>query len=248
MAKDLFSGQSKIYARYRPSYPEELFEYILQYVEERNAAWDCATGNGQAAVRLSNYFKTVEATDLSQAQIDNAVHRSNVHYKVMPAEETKFEDNTFDLITVAQAYHWINWKQFQKEVTRVGKPHAVIAIWAYNLFTSNDEALNQLLRYFYFDVVGPYWDAERKYVDEQYQTIGFDFEPLPSAVFETRMSWKKEDFIGYLSSWSAVQHYVDQNKTSPLGLIEKVLNDLWKEGEVKQICFPNFLRLGRIPK
>ena len=245
MAKDLFSQQSKTYARYRPSYPPELFEYLLQFVEERNCAWDCATGNGQAAVILSNYFKLVEATDLSEAQIKNAIQGDHIHYQVGPAEKTSFQDNSFDLITVAQAYHWINWNEFQKEATRVGKPNAVIAVWAYNLFTSDDDELNRLLKRFYFDIVGPYWDAERKYVDENYTTIPFHFTPLPSKIFETRLAWQKDDFVGYLSSWSSVQHYIDQNKSSPLDLVVNDLDRIWDNDEVKQISFPIFLRIGR---
>ena len=73
MAKDLFSGHSKSYAKYRPGYPKELFEYILQFVERKEKVWDCATGNGQAAVVLADYFEKVEATDISEAQIKNAV-------------------------------------------------------------------------------------------------------------------------------------------------------------------------------
>ena len=56
MLKDLFSKQAEDYAKYRPVYPKELFEYILQFVTEKNTAWDCATGNGQAAFALAQYF------------------------------------------------------------------------------------------------------------------------------------------------------------------------------------------------
>ena len=86
MAKDLFSEQSKIYARFRPTYPKELFDYILQFVEERKTAWDCATGNGQDAKVLADYFEKVEASDISQAQINNAVRKPNIQYHICPAE------------------------------------------------------------------------------------------------------------------------------------------------------------------
>jgi len=248
MAKDLFTAQAKTYAKYRPSYPRDLFEYILQFVTERNCAWDCATGNGQAALVLSRFFKTVEASDLSEAQIKQAVQKENIHYHVCPAEQTGFADNSFDLITVAQAYHWINWDLFHKEATRVGKNEAVVAIWCYNLFTSDFTELNQLLDKFYFEIVGPYWDAERKYVDENYETVAFDFEPLPSKTFETKLSWHKEDFTGYLSSWSAVQHYFKKNNVSPISLIEKEVDQIWKDGQQIEVRFPITLRQGRIRK
>ncbi|MBD0332997.1 MAG: methyltransferase domain-containing protein, partial [Chitinophagaceae bacterium] len=86
--KDLFSKQSEYYAKYRPAYPPELYEYILDFVQERNVAWDCATGNGQAAVALAGYFKKVVATDISEAQIKNAVQKDNIEYHVCPAEST----------------------------------------------------------------------------------------------------------------------------------------------------------------
>ena len=57
MPKDLFSQQASVYAKYRPSYPKELFDYITAFVKEKKAVWDCATGNGQAAQMLAAYFE-----------------------------------------------------------------------------------------------------------------------------------------------------------------------------------------------
>ena len=102
--KDNFSTQADIYARYRPRYPQELFEFIFERTANRQNAWDCATGNGQSAKVLARYFEKVFATDISQKQIDNAAQAVNIHYSVQPAEETNFADNTFDLITVSQAF------------------------------------------------------------------------------------------------------------------------------------------------
>jgi ubiquinone/menaquinone biosynthesis C-methylase UbiE len=246
MSKDLFSGHSKLYAAYRPTYPRELFDYIISFVEERKTVWDCATGNGQAAVVLAEYFQTVEATDISEEQIRNAVPKENIHYQLCPAEQTPFADNSFDLITVAQAYHWINWKKFHKEATRVAKPNAVIAVWTYGLLSTDDDRVDRLLNRFYRDIVGSFWDAERKYVDDAYATVDFDFAPLPSKTFEINLQWTKEQFTGYLTSWSAVQHYIKQKKSSPIALIEKELNEIWSDEEARAIAFPVYLRIGRI--
>ena len=68
----------------------------------------------------------------------------------------------------------------------------------------------------------------------------------PQKTFETKMSWLKEDFTGYLSSWSAVQHYTKENKASPVTLIEKEVDEIWNDGEEIEVRFPIFLRLGRI--
>src|ERR687896_552170 len=67
--KDLFSNHSKEYAHSRPSYPRPLFDFVVELVQRRNLAWDCATGTGQAAVLLSEYFDQVIASDASKEQI-----------------------------------------------------------------------------------------------------------------------------------------------------------------------------------
>jgi hypothetical protein len=244
--KDLFSDQSKIYAKYRPGYPPELFDHILSFVEQRKKAWDCATGNGQAAGILAHHFEKVEASDISEAQLRHAIKKENIAYHVCPAEQTPFADNSFDLITVATAYHWLNWKQFYEEAMRVGKKNAVVAVWAYHLVRTDDAGVNRVILRFYHEITAPYWEPERKYVDNFYSTVEFDFAPLPSKDFEIRLSWTKEQFLGYLETWSAVQKYIRTHQTSPLGMIENDLDKIWKDGEVKSIRFPLFLKIGRV--
>lgn len=248
MPKDLFSSQSAAYARFRPGYPPELIHYLLQFVEERTRAWDCATGNGQAAVMLSEYFSRVDATDISEAQLGNAFRKENIYYQKAPAEQTPFPASCFDLITIATAYHWLNWNSFHKEATRVGRPGAVVAAWCYYTCRTTDEKLNALYEEFYHNITGDYWDVERKFVDDRYQSVAFDFDPLPEKEFRTELQWNRQQFEGYLGSWSAVQHYTRENGRSPLELIQKELETLWPGQSLKTVVFPLCLRLGRIVK
>lgn len=248
MAKDLFSTQADLYARYRPTYPPELFDYIFSFVRERESAWDCATGNGQAAKVLADYFQKVEATDISEKQLQNAVQKENIHYQLAPAEHTHFAHDSFDLITIATAYHWLNWKAFYEEANRVGKNGCVVAAWAYHVFYCTDENITAIIRHFYHHIIHAYWDKERRYVDDRYATVEFTFAPLPTKDFELVVHWKREDFFGYLSTWSAVQNYIKQNGESPLKLIEDAIHTTWAEGSVKEFHFPLFLRLGRVIK
>src|SRR5690349_15726659 len=106
--KDYFSGHSKIYAAFRPIYPKELYDFIFEHVTGRERAWDCATGNGQVAQYLSSQFKKVQASDISKQQVENAFQATNIKYTICRAEQTPFEDHSFDLITVGQALHWFN--------------------------------------------------------------------------------------------------------------------------------------------
>lgn len=248
MAKDLFSTQADLYAKYRPTYPQELFDYIIGFVNEKICAWDCATGNGQAAQVLAEYFQKVEATDISEKQLQNAVRKHNIHYQISSAEQTPFPDDHFDLITIATAYHWFDWNAFYNEATRVGKSGCVVAAWAYHVFYCTDEAITRIIGHFYHDIIKPYWDKERVYVDERYATVDFAFDPLPTKEFNLVLHWRRQDFIGYLSTWSAVQKYIQQHGKSPLDLIEAGVEKAWPDDSVKEFHFPLFLRIGRVIK
>lgn len=248
MARDLFSSQAGVYAKYRPTYPPELFDYIAGFVSSRELAWDCATGNGQAASALATYFRRVEATDISEAQLKNAVQKENVHYSLAPAEKTAFPDNSFDLITVATAYHWLNREAFHDEATRVGKPGCVVAVWAYNIVRCEENAVSKLIDWFYYDIIYTYWDKERRLVEQSYQNVEFDFSPLPSNDFFIRREWKKEDLLGYVSSWSSVQNYEQQKGESPLPLLQSELEKVWPEDAGKAFRFPLFMKIGRVRK
>jgi ubiquinone/menaquinone biosynthesis C-methylase UbiE len=246
MSKDLFSKQASSYAKYRPTYPQELFKEILSFVSKRGLAWDCATGNGQAARALAPYFEKVYATDLSQEQIQQALADPKIEYSVAPAEQTPFADHSFDLITVAQAYHWFDFAAFEREVRRVAKPGAVIAIWCYGLAVCEDPAVDALFKDFYANKMGPYWDKERRYVEEDYATIPFAYDDIHIKNFNIGSSWSREDLLGFLSTWSSVQHYIRAHQNNPVEEFAKQLQLLWPESAAKHFDTPIILRIGKI--
>jgi ubiquinone/menaquinone biosynthesis C-methylase UbiE len=242
--KDLFSGHASIYAAFRPTYPQALYDHVLKYVKGRDTAWDCATGNGQVASVLSQYFTMVEATDISQAQLEKAQQKNNIHYTIGLAEESHFADRHFDLITVAQAFHWFDQPKFFQEAKRVLKSTGVLAIWGYGLLSIDRQRDAEIL-HLYKNVVGPYWDSARRLVDEGYQKSSFPLTEIPSPPFFIRVSWTLNHLAGYLESWSATQQYIQANGTNPVTpLINKFKSD-WHGDEEKLISFPIFLRMGR---
>lgn len=242
--KDNFSKQSDLYSRFRPGYPRQLFNFLLPLVPDKKAAWDCGTGNGQVAVKLSQYFNEVYATDLSAVQIDNAVTKKNIFYSVENAEETLFSNNKFDLITIAQAIHWFNFKNFYHEAESTLKPGGIIAIIGYDVFRINEE-INSLVDQFYKETTGPYWDKERKYIDDHYRTIPFPFKEIETPDFSMNYNWEFEQVIGFLNTWSAVQHYIRKNNENPVEKFSEKLRKVWGNVLKRKVLFPVFMRTGR---
>jgi ubiquinone/menaquinone biosynthesis C-methylase UbiE len=244
--KDNFSKQADIYAKYRPSYPQSLFDFILQHIDKKQNAWDCATGNGQSAEVLAKYFEKVVATDISQKQIDNAKQAANIYYSVQPADKTDFADNTFDLVTVSQALHWFANDEFYSEVTRVAKPFSILAAWSYSLLNVSPE-IDKQVGSFYTTIIGPYWDAERRYVDEEYKTIPFPFREIKAPKFTMEYYWTIEEFQGYINTWSALQKFMSANSHNPVPELIDQIKPYWKNERMK-ISFPLHIRIGRIEK
>ncbi len=247
--KDKFSSQAKIYKKYRPTYPKEIYQELMELTEDKNECWDCGTGNGQVATQLAKYFKKVYATDISQKQLDNAEKLNNIIYKVERAEKTNFSDSKFDLITVAQAIHWFDFKSFNKEVKRVGKHGGLISIWGYGLLRINPE-LDELIDKFYYDIIGPFWNEERKHVDNAYESVQFDFEEVPVDKNKSiTTNWGLKELEGYFNSWSSVQNFKKVNpKIDPVNQIMQEVEERWSSSEVKEIKFPIFMKVGRIEK
>ena len=245
--KDNFSRQSELYAKYRPDYPRPLFDFILNHVKGRDAAWDCGTGNGQTARELAKYFKKIFATDISEKQIQKGYQAENIFYSVQSAEQTNFEDNFFDLVTVSQALHWFSFNEFYAEVKRVTKPGGWIAVWTYTL-PSISPGIDQLVHVkFYKEILGSYWDYERKFVDEKYATIPFPFKTILCPVFEIKFEWTLDELEGYLNTWSALQKYIATNRVNPVDKLIKAIKPMWHEEKIK-LTFPVYMRMGQIEK
>jgi len=242
---DLFSKQSNQYAAYRPHYPVEFYQSLLPLVTHLGQAWDCGTGNGQVATQLARHFKLVHATDISSNQLSFAPSLPNVHYHVASAESPPFPDNSFDLITVGQALHWFDHDLFWKEVLRVGKPTCTVAVWGYGLVYINPK-IDLIVDHFYKNITHDYWAPERRYLDEEYRTIPFPFRELPFPSFDIAVEWNLAHFVGYLSSWSAVQKYKDLTGEDPLDLIASSLLEAWGAPDtVYSLRFPLYIKVGR---
>lgn len=244
--KDHFSTQSSAYSKYRPDYPLELYDFILAEVKERKTAWDCGTGNGQAAIILSDYFEKIYATDPSAEQIKNATQQTNIEYRVASAEDSTLPANSIDLITVAQALHWFDFNNFYSEVRRVAKPSALLAVWSYEKCLIDNET-DKVFLHFYEGILAGYWATERKHVEQAYRSIPFPFSQVKEKVFYMKKQWNLQDFMGYLSTWSAVQKYIKINSTNPLELVEDDFIKAWgNPAAVKAISFPVTLKIGRV--
>lgn len=243
--KDYFSTASDDYKRFRPLYPTELFDYLAGISPATCRAADIGCGNGQAAVELAARFDRVLATDASAAQIEQAPTAPGLEYQVSPAETLNLEDESADLITVAQAIHWFDLPRFFTEVDRVLKPGGILAVWGYQLLNS-DTRLDAVIEDFHGNVVGPYWPPERALLDDGYTRIQFPYPRCDTPAFYMRTQWQFSHLLGYLNTWSAVKQYEKALGHNPVEAHVEALLAAWgNPQQSRPIQWPLILYVGR---
>jgi SAM-dependent methyltransferase len=241
--KDHFSKQAVDYAKFRPCYPKELFDYLASIAPNRQLAWDCGTGNGQAAVGLASIFDRVVATDASEKQIANAEPQERVEYRIAPAENSGIPSGMVDLIMVAQALHWFDLDRFYDEARRVLKPEGILAASAYNLLRI-EPAIEEVIKRYYYEVVGPFWPPERELI-EQFANLPFPFHTIDSPKFDMTASWDLDHLIGYLRTWSSTQRFMAAQGSDPLKQIADDLRIAWRDPrQMRKVVWPLILRIG----
>jgi SAM-dependent methyltransferase len=244
--KDHFSQHAGDYARYRPDYPKALFAYVASLAPGLDWAWDCGTGNGQAAVDLAAFFDRVVATDASEEQIRNAKANERVEYRVARAEQSGLRSGSIDLITAAQALHWFDLNGFYLEAKRVLKPQGVVALWSYNLLHIAPE-IDGIVNQFYRETVGSYWPPERKLIEDRYQTIPFPFDEVQPPAFAMTTQWSFAQIVGYLQTWSATRAFMAANHVDPVESIIPELAAAWGDPNRRLVVrWPLTLRAGRL--
>jgi SAM-dependent methyltransferase len=244
---DLFSARAAAYARFRPTYPAAMIEYLARLAPSRRLVWDCGTGNGQAAVLLADHFERVIGTDASPKQLAEATPHPRVEYRQAVAESSGLATASVDLVTVAQALHWFPIDAFYAEVERVLVPGGWLAVWTYSLVRISPE-VDAVVDHFYTERVGRYWLPERAHVDAGYKTLSFPFPEEPNGPWASEVELDRNALVGYVSTWSATSRCHAATGIDPVPELEAALEPVWPDASAKlRARWPIGLRAGRRP-
>lgn len=223
-----FRHQAAEYAEFRPDYPTELFAYAASLVERHQLAWDCGTGNGQAAVGLAGHFASVIATDVSNEQLAHARAHPRIDYRIAPAEASGLADHSVDLVISCQALHWFDRPKFFAEVKRVLVPGGALVVTVYgDAHISDNEPCDAMLQKFNKGDMGEYWPADRCLVDELYASVEFPFPLQPAPPLTLERQWTLPQLAGYLRSWSSVARYIERHGGDPVAAVEEQMQACW---------------------
>ncbi|MGH9464911.1 MAG: class I SAM-dependent methyltransferase [Thermoanaerobaculia bacterium] len=241
---DHFSALASGYARHRPGYPPELFDWLAAAAPGRQRAWDAATGSGQAAAGLTERFVSVVATDASLAQVAAARRAAGLLYTIAMSEASPLLDQSFDLVAIGQALHWFDLGRFWPEVRRVLRPRGVVAAWTYDRVEVSPD-VDRVLEWFNGELIAPYWPPERRHVETGYRDLSFPFARLHPPALAMEVEWSREELVGYLATWSSVGRYREALAEDPIGRLRAPLAAAWGSAARRRLRWPLTVLAGR---
>ncbi len=238
-----FGPQASRYVEGRPRYPRSLFHYLAVTAGGTQLAWDCATGNGQAATGLAERFAHVLATDASAEMIAQAEPHPRVTYRVAKYE-TGLGDASANLVTVAQALHWLEIGPFVAEAKRVLVPGGLFAAWCYQLCRI-EPRIDEVVRLFYEVTLDGFWSSERRHVEDGYQSIALPLEEIAPPMIEMTEEWTMPQLVSFVRTWSAARKCVAARGEEPLRAFEGALKERWGMPMLRRrVRWPMCFRIG----
>jgi len=176
-----FTGKAEAYAKARPTYAAEAIDHICSLVKPDAVFADIGAGTGkftfQIAQRGYKVFAVEPNSDM-RSQLNHSVESGkNVTVVSASAEFTTLDDQSVDVITCAQALHWIDPVAFRKECVRIGKRDCLV-IALYNSSRSGDH------------------DDHRK------DAVNKFFSKPQIITFSNPVSYNREGWLAYMNSHS----------------------------------------------
>ncbi|KAJ6737287.1 hypothetical protein OIU85_019360 [Salix viminalis] len=254
----LYDKQAAIYLDARPRYPSEWFSMLASLTPDHSLAWDAGTGNGQAAIDVSDHYKQVIATDISEEQLKHAIKHPQVQYFHSPSSMSEDElvnlvggENSVDLVIAATAVHWFDLEKFYPVVKRVlKKPGGVVAVWSYNIIQVIPE-MDLLLKKLYENTF-PFQNPKAMYAYECYKTLPFPFESVGVGCegqpleLDMPREMSFERLLKLLSSASAVNTAKEQGVNLLSEEFVKELENAWGGAEFRTVNFRSYMLAGKV--
>lgn len=148
MKSTVFYKKARDYALYRPQYAGDAIDALI-YIVGLDLTWivaDIASGTGNVSIHLVDKVNQVFAVEPEeamryQAELLLGKYPSFISIDAT-AERTTLQSNSIDLITIGQAFHWIDWIEAQREFNRILKPDGWIALLWNQYETTPDMDMN----------------------------------------------------------------------------------------------------------
>ncbi|MBV9232838.1 MAG: class I SAM-dependent methyltransferase [Candidatus Eremiobacteraeota bacterium] len=123
-----FGSRACAYAAFRPSYPPEAIDAVIQDLgDPRNlCVADVGAGTGISARLFAGRGATVIAIEPNARMRSEAVSHPNVSWRDGTAEDTRLPDASVDVAVACQAFNWFATRRAMAEFRRIARRRAAL--------------------------------------------------------------------------------------------------------------------------
>jgi ubiquinone/menaquinone biosynthesis C-methylase UbiE len=222
---DAYVGTAGYYVKYRVPYPSPLVEDLVRRLNcsGYGRLLDLACGPGRVALALASSFKEIWAVDLEAEMIEagriEAARKgiSTITWRVGRAEEVTFADDSFDAVTIGEAFHRLDQQRVAERVLRWLRPGACLATLGSFSLLSEREAWQRIVVATICRWTGSRSDVGRLPVarkalggPEHYESVlrAAGFRDVATYPFVVPHAWTIDAILGYLYSTSVASKQI----------------------------------------
>lgn len=240
----VFNTNASAYTRARPSWPDDLFDWIAAQAGGRRLAVDVGAGSGQASVVLKRYFRKVIAVEPGAELLAQIPALPGLERVQQRGEDLDLPERA-NVVTAFQSLHWFAGEAFNARVQRSVVPGGLFVAAGYVWFKVTPE-VDALLHRELLPVLAPYWARQNRLLFDNYLTLQFPWEEIAPPAAQIRLRWTRAELLDYLGTWSAVIRQREVEGGEAWGRFGAQLGALWPEGEAREVRMPVSVRAFRV--
>jgi ubiquinone/menaquinone biosynthesis C-methylase UbiE len=202
-----YESAAKRYQTGRPYFHPQIIDRISTYLSLYKpvaSAIDVGCGTGLSTLALKSLAERVVGVDIAEEMIVLAPHKPNISYVVSPAEQLPFRPDSFDLVTVSQAFHWTSRNDFLAEARRVLHKYGWLIIYD-NYFSGQMEG-NEKFELWVEECYNREYPspprASVSFGNEDAEKEGFQF--ISQDIYSNSTAFSHEGLVSYLMTHSNV--------------------------------------------
>lgn len=227
-----FGAIAEAYERFRPGYPEELFDLVMTYAGRPvRTALEIGAGTGKATRLFAGHGVAVTATDPDAAMLTELRRAVPADVRaVRAAFEDLRPDETYELVYAAAALHWTRPEDRWSRVAALLEPEGVFASFGGPVQLA-DPAVEESVR----AARAPFLESDEvpspdgTAPDEEMQWPGTELQRSPlfldvrQSVIRRRLTMSASDYVGHLSTVSAYLQLPRPRRQQAYDAIARVL-------------------------
>ncbi len=215
-----FGRISREYSKFRDIYPVSMYEKLISLGigKPGQEILDLGSGTAVLPINLNRTGAHFTATDISENQVQSGKQLiqekglDNIDFKVCSAEDTGFKENSFDVVTAVQCFHYFNAEKATEEIARILKPRGIFCKIFMDWLPYEDEVIGEMerlvLKY------NPDWSGcgfkEFNYEFPEWAKGKFEIDTVYS--YDATLEFTKEQWTGRIISCRGVGASLSKDK------------------------------------